>query len=103
MSYQLLVIYRESRKNSQSLRFSLIISLLFALGLITPVSPVYPAHSSHSHILATYSVSGTVFDDYNQNGAQDSREPGLNGVVVTAYNSAVVESPVSSQLSVLAN
>lgn len=35
-----------------------------------------------------YTISGTVFDDYNQNGTQDAREPGINGVVVTAYNSA---------------
>jgi SdrD B-like domain len=29
-----------------------------------------------------------VFDDYNQDGTQGAREPGSNGVVVIAYNSA---------------
>ncbi len=38
--------------------------------------------------LAAYMVGGTVSDDYNQNGAQDTREPGINGIIVTAYNSA---------------
>jgi hypothetical protein len=35
-----------------------------------------------------YTINGIVFDDYNQNGVQDAREPGINGVTVTAYNSA---------------
>ncbi len=39
-------------------------------------------------VTAPYIISGTVFDDYNQNGTQGAREPGINGVVVTAYNSA---------------
>ncbi|HLZ63916.1 MAG TPA: SdrD B-like domain-containing protein [Ktedonosporobacter sp.] len=34
---------------------------------------------------AAYTISGTVFDDYNENGVQDSREPGINGIAVTAY------------------
>ncbi len=40
----------------------------------------------HADNFAAYTTVGTVFDDYNQNGAQGSREPGINGVVVTAYD-----------------
>ena len=36
---------------------------------------------------AAYTVTGTVFDDYNQDGSQGSREPGVNSVTVTAYDS----------------
>ncbi|MBA2391926.1 MAG: hypothetical protein H0V70_04195 [Ktedonobacteraceae bacterium] len=42
---------------------------------------------SFAHALASYTVSGTVFDDYNQDGSQEAREPGVNGIVVTAYDS----------------
>src|SRR5579859_3778717 len=35
---------------------------------------------------AAYTISGTVFNDYHQNGTQDSREPGVNGVTVKAYD-----------------
>ncbi|MEZ6140649.1 MAG: SdrD B-like domain-containing protein [Zavarzinella sp.] len=33
------------------------------------------------------SVSGTVFRDYNLNGAIDANEPGVSGVVITAFDS----------------
>ncbi len=32
-------------------------------------------------------ISGIVFEDYNDNGTQDSLEPGVGSVLVTAYNS----------------
>ncbi len=32
-------------------------------------------------------IAGTVFDDYNQDGIREGREPGINGVVVSAYDS----------------
>lgn len=32
-------------------------------------------------------ITGTVFRDYNANGAQDANEPGIAGIVVTAYDS----------------
>src|SRR5450631_1754323 len=44
-------------------------------------------HATPRKTLQDYTISGTAFDDYNQNGAQDSREPGLNGVTVSAYDS----------------
>ena len=31
-------------------------------------------------------ITGIVFDDYNQNGIRDAREPGINGVEVNIYN-----------------
>ena len=43
---------------------------------------------SFAQTLASYAISGTVFDDYNQDGSQGAREPGINGIVVTAYDSS---------------
>jgi SdrD B-like domain len=36
----------------------------------------------------TGSVSGLVFQDYNANGVQDTREPGIGGIVVNAYDAS---------------
>ncbi len=82
--------------------FRLLAFLLCSFSLLMNTSAVGFAHLS-DHVLphttlAPYTVSGTVFDDYNQNGIQDTREPGLNGVVVTAYdkNNAVVTTATTS-------
>lgn len=56
---------------------------LFALSLLFTATLTAPAH-----VLASGSYSGIVFRDYNANGAQDSREPGIGGVTVTLYDSA---------------
>ncbi|GCF11749.1 hypothetical protein KDI_53130 [Dictyobacter arantiisoli] len=46
-------------------------------------------HATHSHVavVAPYTITGTIYDDYNQNGILDAREPGISGVTVTAYDS----------------
>jgi hypothetical protein len=72
--------------------------------LLIVLSPTPKVHASHVSA-AAYTVSGTVFDDYNQNGTQDNTssivEPGINGVVVTAYNAAgtAIISATSSTVS----
>ena len=43
---------------------------------------------AHTTVAIAYTISGAVYDDYNENGTQDNREPGINGITVTAYNSA---------------
>src|SRR5579859_4370077 len=40
------------------------------------------------HASASYKVTGTAFDDLKQDGDMDAHDPGVNGVTVTAYNSA---------------
>src|SRR5690349_8451485 len=48
------------------------------------------AQATASRHLATYIISGSVFDDFDQNGNQEPREPGINGVTATAYTQANV-------------
>ncbi|MCB0007187.1 MAG: hypothetical protein KDE04_12055, partial [Anaerolineales bacterium] len=36
--------------------------------------------------LAAGAISGTVFRDYNANGGQDTAEPGLSGIIITAID-----------------
>src|ERR1051326_7002595 len=79
---------RKRQGRAKRLHLVLVVGLLWVLSMTIPVSPVYPAQRHHAQMRAAYTVSGTVFDDYNQDGTQQSREPGLNGVVVTAYNAA---------------
>lgn len=89
MSIQPVIILYSYKCISQPLRTSLIISLLLVLTMNIQMPTVYSAQN-YMHAFNSYTVSGTVFDDYNQNGTQDWREPGLNGVIVTAYNSTNV-------------
>jgi uncharacterized repeat protein (TIGR01451 family) len=46
--------------------------------------------SLSSQVFAAGTTSGTVFRDYNANGVQDAREPGIPNVSITAYDSAGV-------------
>lgn len=82
-----------------------ILPLLIVLSLFPAITP--KVHASHVSA-AAYAVSGTVFDDYNQNGTQDTTssivEPGINGVVVTAYNvagTAIISATTSTVSNVL--
>jgi len=54
---------------------------LAGTGFVSPTKRI-----EHRNALLAYTISGSVYDDYNQNGTQDTREPGLNGVFVTAYD-----------------
>lgn len=36
--------------------------------------------------VATYSISGVIFDDTNKNGEQDKNEPGVSGIEVRAIS-----------------
>ena len=58
--------------------------LLCLLGII---QQGFSSHISFASAPVGYTINGIVFDDYNQNGVQDAREPGVSGVAVTAYNS----------------
>src|SRR5579859_5058821 len=64
------------------------ISVLLVLAAFSSFARVSASFASHAMRRAVYTVRGTVYDDYNENGIQDSREPGINGVLVTAYDSA---------------
>src|SRR5438045_489433 len=52
-----------------------------ALALFTtPVRVAYAATCAGS------TITGTVFRDYNTNGVNESGEPGVAGIIVTAYS-----------------
>ncbi len=54
--------------------------------------------SLETRFLPTGTVSGFVFRDYNANGRQDAREPGVGGITVTAFdpNNVAVASATTS-------
>lgn len=51
-----------------------------------------------STVGTAYTITGTVYNDANQSGTQDGTEPGLAGVVITAYDASnsVVASTTSN-------
>ncbi|MEZ4866465.1 MAG: SdrD B-like domain-containing protein [Caldilineaceae bacterium] len=61
-------------------------------------TPLYAATCAGTGIM------GTVFRDYNANGVQDALEPGIGGMVVTAYDanggSASCETPTTGQYGI---
>lgn len=66
---------------SQLRRLLLGLTLLIALTLgLAPATPAYAA------TCAGTAITGTAFRDYNASGTQDVREPGIAGIVVTAYD-----------------
>jgi uncharacterized repeat protein (TIGR01451 family) len=77
------------RHGSSNIPMRLCLATL-VLCLLSVTSQDASRQKSFAHQLASYSVSGTVFDDYNQDGSQEAREPGMNGIVVTAYDSREV-------------
>src|SRR5450432_240323 len=95
-----------AHKNSVGPRcfsFALLAFLLCGLSLLNLTgagfaSPATNHIEHHKAIPVSYTISGSTYDDYNQNGTQDAREPGLNGVVVTAYdaNNTVVATSTST-------
>ena len=84
-------INRLTPRKHKGLRPFVSIGLLLLCALIMFgqifISTSFAARAS-THAASAYTVNGTVFNDYNQNGAQDSQEPGLNGIVVTAYDAS---------------
>ena len=64
------------------------ICVLLALAAFSSFAGISASFASHTIRRAAYTVRGTVYNDYNENGVQDGREPGINGVTVTAYDSA---------------
>ncbi len=60
---------------SFSSRFFIFILLMLCLGLL-PTTGVYAAGT----------VTGIVFRDYNANGTQDIREPGIGGATITGFD-----------------
>ena len=71
--------------------------LIFTMISFLSLSSLLWIPSAH----AAYTVSGTVFRDYNANGARDLNEPGIADVQVTAYNAAgQVLSVVSNSLGI---
>lgn len=64
--------------------FSLLLCVLVLSGAFVVVGPL-KAHATGPN---AYTISGTAFDDYKQNGVQNSQDPGINGITVKAYNSA---------------
>ncbi len=65
-----------------------VLRIALLLCLLGIVQQGFSSHISFASAPVGYTINGIVFDDYNQNGVQDAREPGVNGVAVTAYNSA---------------
>jgi len=65
-----------------------VLRIALLLCLLGIVQQGFSSHISFASAPVGYAINGIVFDDYNQNGVQDAREPGVNGVTVTAYNSA---------------
>jgi len=60
-------------------------SFIIALGAISlVVLALLPTISNAAG--TTNTISGTVFRDYNANGSQDTREPGIQGIIITAYD-----------------
>lgn len=53
---------------------ALYISLFVAAGLASPM------------VLCSQTITGTVFQDVNFNGAKDATDPGVGGVVISAYD-----------------
>ena len=75
-------------------KVALILMILFALYLWT-VTIVY----AQSPACGNGDIGGAVFRDYNANGTRDALEPGLGGVIVTAYdanNHQVAQTTTSS-------
>lgn len=82
-----LAIYKRSRR-PLSLFVRGLILILCVISLNSQVSAVFasPTRPIHAHDVLT--ISGGVFDDYNQNGIHDPSEPGMNGIIVTFFNAA---------------
>ena len=74
-----MVIKRARSKKVASLAATLLLTT-FAIGVAGPVA-FAPAAAA-----ATGTLSGTVFNDYDNNGVKDSGEPGVQGAVVYAYD-----------------
>src|SRR6478672_5313093 len=51
---------------------------------------ISPLFQSTSLALAAGAISGTVYRDYNANGARDAVEPQFAGIIVTAFDSSGV-------------
>ncbi len=64
------------------------ICLLLFISILAGIFVFPNLVKTHAANPSAYTITGTVFDDYNQNGTQDSREPGINSIIVTAYNGA---------------
>lgn len=62
---------------------AIFILFYFVAGAYTGMTPTVQAAACNGS-----GITGTVFRDYNANGAQDANEPGIAGIVVTAYDSA---------------
>ena len=70
---------RARSKKVATLAASLLLTT-FAIGVAGPVAFAPAANA------ATGTLSGTVYNDYNNNGVKDSGEPGVQGAVVYAYD-----------------
>lgn len=63
----------------------LISTLLVIVGILSPVVSLPPLVQPQV-AQAAGNISGTVFRDFNANGARDGSEPGVGGILVTAYD-----------------
>src|SRR5450631_1215865 len=73
--------------------------LLCWLNMLTMVGSSFAlpvTHGTYTSPPAAHTVSRTVFDDYNQNGVQNSRHPGMNGTSVTGTLRHVAVSSVQN-------
>src|SRR5437016_757776 len=66
------------------------IATIFFFATFTFMGSSLSARAAAKEHQAAYTISGNVFDDFDQNGNQDTREPGINGVTVIAYTQANV-------------
>jgi hypothetical protein len=102
MRYFISLFPRKKRRYPKVL-FLFHVALLLLLLLL--LSPRPAAHAQGTRTAAAYTVSGIVYNDYNQNGTQDNSasivEPGIDGVIVTAYDAAggVVTSATTSTVA----
>ena len=78
-----LPLFLRSWRNSGLLACPLVL-LLFAWLWQADVAPA----QAQAVVCAGNQITGVVFRDYNFNGTRDALEPGLAGIVVTAYDSS---------------
>jgi SdrD B-like domain len=64
----------------------LIVIFFCCLSIVGQMMVVLPRERVHARAVDTLTITGTVFDDYNQNGVRNRGEPGINGIIVTAYD-----------------
>lgn len=80
---------RNRRRTRQTFVFLSSIALLLTLFNLSAMNTAQAAPTA---------IAGTVYRDYDANGAQDTLEPGIQGIIITAYgnNNAVVGSATSA-------